>query len=500
VETSLTWVAAAIGAIGIIAGFALARTRERTENDRSACIIGLLTVVAAVLVFLLTRPIELPFSPGQRLGYGVLIGGILGALAGVGSVRLSPAERWRRATGSAALGSLAVFGTALILLLFGDYPQPALAGFMIGAVVAGVLFRLGLPSSSANVEFWTVTAVTLAATVTLAVFRYDTAPNRFWWRAPLMILCAVIIGQFASVASARDERKFGVPALITSAVTLLLAAVFAWRMFPDWALLKVVLDGIVTFALVAWLTATAPYSTKAAAVSAAAVLALCTLAFRFFGGFGIGIAILAGWAVVLPSLSAIRPADEEQSPNPTRALVFATFIGLGALMFRLFLENYSKELRGLDLRSHYTFISLALGAMFPFVLLSFFPILPNKGPALRSVSAAVAGLFCAAAPLALVMIWGMKPALAFVMGSIVSEIFVLFLYLGAISMKDTALHESAVLALTAQVSAVVLSGLVLPLIETPRVTRIIVLCIAVFVGLIWSAFSSRLTRTTVREG
>lgn len=497
-ETSLTWVAAAIGAIGSITGLALGRQRGRAGNTGGTATVGILTIAATILVFFLTRPIELPFSPGQRLGWGVIIGGLLGALAGMASTSPSRTAPWKRAVSSAAFGSLAILGTAAILLLFGDYPQPALAGFTIGAIIAGVLFRLALPSSSVNMEFWTVTATALAATITLAVYRYDTAPNRFWWRAPLMIMCAVIIGQFTSAAFARGERRFTLPTAITSVITVLLAAVFACRMFPDWALLKVVLDGIVTFALLALLVSAAPYSIKTAAISAVLVLALCTLGFRFFGGFGIGIAILAGWAIISPSL--LTRYEDDATPNPAHAAVYAAFIGVGAILFRLFLENYSSELRGLDLRSHYTFVSLALGAMFPFVLLSFFPILPNRGPVLRGIAAGMAGLFSAAAPLALVMIWGMKPCLAFVMGSIMAEVFVLLVYLGAITLKDAPLFESAVLALAAQVSAVTLSGLILPLVEITRSTRIIVLCVAVLVGLIWAAVSSRLTARTVREG
>ncbi|MDO8587236.1 MAG: hypothetical protein Q7T82_09370 [Armatimonadota bacterium] len=499
-ETSLGWIALAVGALGAALAFVLAGYEKQADERRDGLIIALFTIVGAVIVFLLTRPVEEPFSPGQRLGWGALIGGLLGALAGLGSTRLITNTPWKSAIASVASCSLALLGTTVTLLIFKDYPQPALAGFVIGAVIAGALFRSALPAST-DIEVWTLTTVALAATVTLGVFHYDNSPERFWWRAPLMTLAVVIIAQFAAASTAREGRKVAIPATLASVITLGLMAVMSWRLFPDWSVFMVALAGVITFALVGWLASTAASSIRASAVAAVAVVALSAFAFRQLGGFGVGIALLAGWAVVLPAAAASRSAGSKDEPsNPSRALVYAMFIGVGVLLLRLFLETYSPGLAGLDLRSHYTFVTLAIGVIFPFLLVSFFPILPDHGTAGRGVGAASAGLFAAAAPLVIALVWGMKPALGFVIGTVAAEVFVLFLCLGAISSNERRFMESATLALTAQVSAVLLSGLVLPLSEGTRFTRILVLAIALALAAIWAAISALLAHRPVREG
>ena len=500
-DTSLNWIAVGIGAaaalLGVVAGRRRDAPRQRAGGD---WIVATAALITAIVVYLLTRPENPPFAMGQRLGYGALIGGLCGGLAGLWSSRAAGASLWGSGIAMAGLSSLSLIGASLTLVIFPGYPQPALAGFMIGAVIASVLFRLTIPAAKAT-EAWCLSSVILASAILLAVFRYDATAERFWWRAPLLIFASVIAAQILAATTAREGKSFALPAIVASAITLALTAVFAWRLFPDWYLLWAAATGIVTFGVVAWLAAVVPHSARSAAAVALATVAFATLAFRLLAGFGIAIGLLAGWSVLLPALAARLRAqpDEEPGTEPAQILTYAAFIGAGVLLFRLFLENYSKDIGALDLRMHNTLLALALGAVFPFVLTSFFPIPARRGVGWRLSGAGVAGILSAALPLLVLIIWGFKPTLGFLAGCIAAEVFILFACTSAVRMIEQGYLESALLVLTAQVSAVLLSGLLAPLIETTRATKAIILAAVVVVGLILAVVFGLIARVAPRE-
>ena len=500
-ETTLGWIAVVIGAVGAVLAAAIGRGREAEERPAGGVwLVAAATVLGTIVLFLLTRPSAPPFSMGGRLGYGILIGGLLGAVAGLWSLRLGGRTPFASGIAAAGLPALALFGVGLTLLIFGGYPGPALGGFIIGAVMAAALFRLG-PTAARGMETWALSAVALGATVTLAIFKYDATFHRFWWRAPLVVFALVIVAHFASARFARSDRKYAIPALLASIITLILIAVFAWKVFPNWPLLWVAIMGIVTFALVAWTGASGSGSTWPPAVATLAVVALAAVGFRTLGGFGVGIGLLAAWAILLPALASARAegASEEQTDSAS-VVTYAMFIGIGVLMFRLFLENYAGELRGLDLRVHYTFVAIAVGAVFPFVLMSLFPISPNRGALCRTVGAGASGLFAAATPLVIVALWGFKPELGFLVGTFAAEAFILFIIAGAVRVRESRYGESALLVLAAQVAAVQLSGFFGAFAQAPRTSKVIALAVVVVLGLIWAGISARLTRGSVREG
>lgn len=495
-EITLSWIAGVIGVLGAAFGLAVGLKGERGNETRAVGVVSLFAVAATVIIFLLTRPIDAPFSAGQRLGYGVLIGGLLGAIAGLLSSRVPMPSSWNWGLKMIGLQSLALIGVAAVLIIFPGYPQPALFGIAIGAVVAAIIFRLAV-SPLPEMDIWALTSVTLASATILAALRFDQASDRFWWRTPAMIFAAAIVGQLAAASTGTRGRFIFDRAGISSPITLALTAVFAWKLFPDWSLLWVAITGAITFILITWLAARSPESTRAASVGAVVVVALTAVAFRFLGGFGVGIALLAAWPVIIGSIASRR---EDGTDETVQSVIYATFIGVGVLMFRLFLENYADSLRGTDLRAHYTMISLVMGAVFPFVLISFFPILPNRGPILRSIGAGAAGLFSALAPLTIVMLWGMKATLGFVVGSIAAEVVVLLLYMGAIVEAKREYLTAALLVLTAQLSAVVFSDFVMPLSDASRLTRIFILAAALVVGLIWSGISAVFSPRPQLEG
>ncbi|MEW6574530.1 MAG: hypothetical protein AB1374_12965 [Bacillota bacterium] len=501
------WIAVGIGAAGAAAGIVAGGGRPPVAREEPGVWKVAVTVaVATVFLFALTW-IKSPYSPGVNTGYGILIGGLLGAVAGMAAARARGKTPWGAALAAAALASLALLGGGLILLLFGAESSPVLGGFLAGAVLAAVLFRLALPAA-AGVELWALTAATVGATLMLATFRFDAATDFLWWRAPLMVLSAAVVAQAVGATAAREGKGFALPALIASCITLGLVALFAWRVFPDWDLLWVAAAGAGTFALAAWLSSARTVTPQAAAVTALIVVAYAAVGFRLLGGFGVGVGLLTAWPLLMSLTAPLLRAGPEpgEGAGATRALSCAVFVGCGVLLYRLFLELYAGELPGLDLYPHYTFVALVFGAVFPVVLQSLFP---SPAPALRpSTQDPSAGrltggvllwVLAVSTPLVLLIIWGFKAALGFFAGSVAAEVFILFCNTGALQARGTGCLEAALLTLAAQISAVQFSGLFKELTHTPRLTKAVVLAAAVAAGLILVKVWSVLNRSAVKE-
>jgi hypothetical protein len=500
-EAILGWIATGIGAAGIAAGAIVARWRKIDEpGKRGGWNVALFATIVVAALFLLTRPTEPPFSIGQRLGYGLLLGGLLGIAAGMLTVRLARSADWRTGVALAGFPSMALFGVGVVLLLFGDYPQPVLGGFAVGALTAAIIFRLST-SAAHGVEVWALLAAGLSAGAMISVFRFGATADRFWWRAPLMVMGAAVIGCIAGAAASREDKDWALPGAVASIIVLGLTAVFAWRVFPDWSLLWVAAAGVITFALVAWLTAHQPVTTWAAAFVVLAVLAFTSAAFGLLGGFGIAIGVIASLAVVLPAFASIWREEETTAEElkPAHVLIYAAFISLGVLYLRLFLENYAAEVRGVDLRAHYTLIALILGSLFPFLLSSLLPHPVAGGAGLRIMGAAAVGLFAAVTPLLVLVLWGFRATVGFLMGTIAAEAFVMFTILGLAKIREQISTQTLLLILAAQVAAVQFSGVLAPVAQAPRLTRLTVLAAVVAVGIIWALVSSLLAHRRVRE-
>ncbi|MEW6192224.1 MAG: hypothetical protein AB1507_02540 [Bacillota bacterium] len=496
------WIAVGIGAAGAAAGIVAGGGRSPAAREEPGVWkIAVTVAVATVFLFALTW-IKSPYLPGVNTGYGILIGGLLGAVAGITAARVSGKTPWGAVLAAAAPPSLALLGGGLILLLFGAESLPVLGGFLAGALLAAVLFRLALPGA-AGMDLWALTAATVGATLMLSAFRFDAATDFLWWRAPLMVLAAAVVAQATGAAAAREGKGFGLPALIASCITLGLVAVFAWRVFPDWALLQVAVAGAGTFTLAAWLAAGRTVSTQAAAIAALLVVAYAAAGFRLLGGFGVGIGLLAAWPLLMSLTAPLLRAGPEpgEGAGATRALSCAFFVGCGVLLYRLFLELYAGELPGLDLYPHYTFVALVFGAVFPVVLLSLFP---SPAPALRPLAGRLTGgvllwVLAVSTPLVLLIIWGFKAALGFLAGSVAAGAFVLFAGTGSLGAISPRFIEPALLTLAAQVSAVQFSGLFKELAQGPRLTKVVVLAAAVAAGLVLVKVWSVLNRSAVKE-
>lgn len=497
-ETVLGWIGVIVGAAGAATGVLAEGSRAREDGERVSLTAPVIaSFIGVLVVFFLTRPVTPPFSIGQQLGYGALIGGVLGILASFFLVRSRIEDAPLGGLWAVIAPSIALFGAALVLLVFRGDPNWALGGFAIGATIPAVIFRLAVADSDA-VDLWVLSSLILGATVLLAQIKYDTITGRIWWLAPIMVLVAAVVSHLIGTAFARRERSDAIPALIAAVITLGLTAVFAWKVFPDWGLFQVAAAGVITFALIGWLAQFQSDSSAAPAAIVLLVVALSVAAWRTMAGFGIGIALLAAWSTLLPA--SARSRDGSEQPRSSGVLTRAMFIGLGLLLLRLFMENYADQLRGMDLHTHYTLMALAIGAVFPFLLTSFFALADNRKPTLRVLGAGIAGLFAASIPLVIILVWGFKPLLGFLIGTIAAMFFLLLSRAEAADGKFRDRLDLAVLSTTAQVSAVFLAGVVAPLSEETRGVRIIWLAGVLVAALIWAGVSALIARRTAGEG
>lgn len=493
-ESLIKWVVLGIGLAGIIPLAVMARSggeprRPASELGRSGEFAALYVVLGTVVLFLLTIPSEPPvFAPGMRMGYGILIGGLLGALAGVLSARAYSGTPWSRSITACGVTCTAILGVGLILTLFSSYPQPALGGFLIGGVLSAVIFKL-VNRESSIIAVWALSSIILGAATLISTFRFNTIDTRFWWFAPSLLLSAAVLSTVIFSIFAKEDRYFSLHTGLSALVTLALTAVFAWKIFPQWELLWTAIIGIVTFALVAWLGKLSSVSLRGSAMSAILIVAFSACAFKLLAGFGIGIGILAAWAILLPIVSA-KPFEESQA-RIVQTLIYGLYIGAGLLLLRLFLETYEPFLRGPDLRAYYTFVALAFGAMLPFVFASF---VPATRPPLRFTAGAVMLVFLAAAlPAVIVVVWGLKAGMGFLIGTLISQLIILLLGGDIAGITQAAYMNTAIIAVAAQVAAIQFSGLAATFNEGPRMVKILVIVGAAVLGLICVAVAS--TRT-----
>jgi len=506
-DVGLGWLGVGVGAAGSAATYALASASVERDAESGAgggawLAAGLTVVLTLVFwgVSLCTAP---PFSPGQTLGWGFLIGGILGAIMVLAMPRFDALG----CVGSTRAGYLlgccasfwALFGASLTYSIFHGYPQEALVGFAIGAVMAAVLARaVGAGSQIPPHQFadlWMLFAVLIAAGTVLSVLHFNSNIERAWWPLPILLATTVCIAAYigAEIGSAgrlseRPGASFVLSALVASMLLLALGAIYAWRIADDWQFFAVVAAGVAVAAVITWLAASVGSTddptrgVEASAASAVLVIALAVVAFRLWGGLGIALGLIGGWSVILPaaglcvSVTSLPPtAGSEAIP---RALRTAITFGLTIVLFRVFMEYYRTDLGTTDLRIHYTFVGALLGFVVPVVFTAWVLRLGSKLWSLALVS-----LLAAASPLVLFVLWEIKAAMGYMLGLALAAAGAL---MGVPSRKAAgdARDYTAPLVIGAQLVAI---QFITPMmtIEDTRTTRVWVLAAVVLLGVIW---------------
>ena len=388
-DTGLGWLGAVVGLAGCIATFFLSGSPPGGNGGvrRTAGLTFILTIV----FWAIAMQRGAPFSTGQTLGWGFLIGGLTGTAAILLSSRLGSAEGPRPMAVHSIL-FLALFGASLTYLIFNGYPQPAMIGFAIGSVMAGILAYYSIEESADLIQSWALFGVALSAGVVLAVEHFNQLENRYFWPLPILLGTIILIASFTAVELSQIGRLRRASALISAIGAPILVIILCWRLTGlfDWQLLAVAAVGIAIAGLVRWLD-----SQKAnPAVSALLVIAFLVAAFKLWAGLGIALGLLAMWSVV--------------SENKKSMQVIS--LGLAFLLVKLFTEKYSSALRATDLQVHYSLIGAALGIVIPFLLGS---SLKER----RSIAViALIGLAMAISPIVLYLVWETKAVFGYLFG------------------------------------------------------------------------------------
>lgn len=509
-NVGLGWLGVSVGAVGCVTAYlmACANATSSAEPDssrdrRTALLCAAATLLLTLILWAVAMQTRVPFSPGQGLAFGLLIGGVAGAVAIVLSLLLGAVAISARAVRMGTLSSLflGLCAVSLAYSLFASNPWEPLIGFSIGAAMAAILHTYmghvtGGPGT--RTEAWAVFSITIAAAILLSMRHFDATHLRMWWALPVLVGTTVLIADYiaielASLGSIRDDagRSYLVSVLIGAAIVTGLTALYSWKLFDSWELLYTTLAGLGIGAIVAWLFAGLKRddgpagALEAGAAGVVLLVAFAVVTFKLWAGLGIATGLIAAWAVAVPALTFTRVEDERPKLFSDAAL-WPLAVGLAIVVFRLFLQEYRPGLRGSELEVHYTFIGAMLGAILPFVFLAGLARLREA----RAGGAAIAGvgmmgLISAASPLILALLWGDRSALGFEFGMIAAMAFML---LARLAYGD-AKYSIALLVIGAQLIAVQFTGLITR-VEATRSMRISVLVAAVVLCLIWFGLSA----------
>ena len=427
------------------------------------------TVVA---LFLLSLPTGKPFSPGLTLGWGILIGGLVGLYA------------WFEASGSFAgeaasartvgLLSAAALGPAATLLILRGYPNEALMGCAGGAVLVAAIGWVivrpredGIAAEAApttarseergvrsesnghgvaaeaaptgiaptraakGLEVFALATAAVCAGCVLAIHHFPRAhPGHVaggYWALPALAMAAAAL-TVAIVSGARPGGRWGplLRALAPGAVVVVLVGALGSKLLPklDWDL---PLYGLVAFGFIVATLAHGEEAEGARPVGltfAAVLLVLATVAvaFRRLHGYGECLALLAGLPVAAVTyLGGGRARDSVTGPVAMGAASILLLLTLS----RLFVER-AQTSWALDFQQHYDCFAVVLGIGACFALMAFAArgvqqARAGRSPAAQIPRAIFLGLTVGLVPLALAALWGAKAVNAFLIGLVFAQ-------------------------------------------------------------------------------
>jgi hypothetical protein len=473
-QTILAAIAAAASALGL--AFAnlgpQAAPRLSRWQSLSSSRLTPLVVIAAVstaALFLLTLPAAPPFSHGLTLGWGFLIGALLGLYAvfeAAGSL-----EGGACAARSVGLLSAACLGPSIILLVFRAYPNEALTGCALGSLLVAALWggvartlfaaapteKREALSCYRGVEVFALATVAVAAGARLAIDHFPrpdpaAAAGGYWALPALLVVGGALALAVLSGGWQRQTRRSTALAygLAAAGVAVVIAAVLQVKLLPELAW-ELPLFGLLSFGLVLWgllqgeRAAVDEREFRPAALTFGAVLlslAVATVAFKRLHGYGEALILLSALPIValayLGSQRSRDPSSPSGSPRAeSRGESITESVGLGALglilllaLYRVFLETAGRA-PALDFQQHYDYLGVILGSGACFGLIAFtaqgLSAARSRIEAGRSALWFLAartillGVFLAAVPLALGAVWGAKALGAFLAGLVVAQ-------------------------------------------------------------------------------
>ena len=423
----LSGIALGVGLLGVLLSLlvpTLAAPAGRAE-ERVRIGPGLVVGLTLVIVlFLVTLPKTPPFSPGQRLGWGYLVGGLAALLVAVVCRGIPEADREYWPYPSISGLSMALAAVALTLLSFRSDPGDALLGCALGfTVVAGVFRLLYAPARAGHVPralgAGAALAATLAAACTLGVYHFGRS-SEGGWAFPLALaafwLLGALVAYYAAVRKAMARYPVGLLAMsgaISAVLTVGLGALLGAELAPVSKLVLLLASGVVTGALIVWLAIAAQeraadgaLAVRASGLAVLLALFLLVLGYKVLGGFGVAIALLAGWGLVAAALG--------MGGMVARLPVQAMLIGANLLLLQLFLERSGASMGEVQMSLHYTLVGVMLGALLPAV---FSALVVRPG----LVSILLPGALGALSPLVVLTFWGPDSVLGLMVGLVAAQ-------------------------------------------------------------------------------
>lgn len=515
---NVSYVVVALGVVAL--GFALLQLRSGGTAELKPYLLA-----AAALLFggaLLTLFTGKPWSPGQTLAPGFVLGGfaVLAAAAAPARLALAGAEEERHRYFWAALQvSAATLGLGVLLVVTPQQITDAMGGFALGAITAGLVVTggalLGLSGDNEDTawgaENATLVAVTLAVATYLAALHRGPSGLREWTPLPGLLAAVLAVGLNVRAIFAREGGAGWLFTLLGVYLPLgLIAWVSAYHLHGTPSFLLAVAAGVGVGSLAALLEPPPvaeplpgpafarrwPLRMDVGLVAALVTLGAALLAFRTLHGYGVALAAL-GIAVVLTSLP-VRHADIARE----RPLIRGTLVLLLLLaIYRIFKDRYGDGI-STDPDSHYYYVAMILGAALPALLGGSVSqwmrdvwsgdssVAGQSGTRSRALSVilriGLAGLGALTAPLLVWILLSDVAQGAFLVGLAVGTAFLLSGHLSGWSQGTGAPERclARLLALGMALSAMQFTHLLEPLADLTRTQRIEILAAVAAVALV----------------
>ncbi len=485
--------------------------------------------------FVAALPTRAPFAPGLTLGWGFLLGGVVGVYAAFEIARSWRGGAWlARAIG---LIGAATAGPAVILLIFGPHPEHALMGFALAAVLLALLWRLCLSPASARDEaadaavvqargadLFALVAVATAVALRLGVEHFGAAVSGTGGALrALPVLVASIAGPAAlipsSLATVGGRRATGtrvlVLGLMAAAVPVLTVVILSWKVLDRWSPALVVLAGAAGLGLAAWLACCADSRGRfeerrpaAEAFGMALVaLALAAVAFKLLHGYGEALALVAG---IAPAMLVAAAAVADRRGMVTPLLTGGLTVVLLLATYRLLLER-APAFRPLQLQQHYDYFALALGALACFALLAWTVAARRVADAAADETEALGRLIGRApgpllavvlVPMALLVVWGEGAVGGLLVGLVVAELAWMMMAAWSTAEDRTVMLAAAPHAafVAAALVAVQLSPRVSELVDLTRAWQAAIVVAVALAAAVWVVVTTILASRRTHPG
>lgn len=326
-----------------------------------------------IIIVLCTIPYTPPFSQGMHIGWGFLIGGILGIVAIFEAAGNITGTGWIRRT--VAMISIAILGTAPVIYIFRGDPTDMLIGIAIAAVLISIIgmmsFRMIGKDNTENIAGvnWLtlfIMAISIAAIGSRLAILYPFTGNTTllhapYWLLPQIILSVAILVFSLLVRKSQENFKLGTFILvsITSVVLISLALfVISKYQLPEVNFLPATIGGIafILIGLMLYIYKDAeniPLSLLI--ISGFFIITISTISLRYMGGLGQMIAAATALSVI--ALPALANRNNRFLSEISFSLVsLLLFMGLERY---LYYQAHGKML--LDFQNQYNQIAIIIG-------------------------------------------------------------------------------------------------------------------------------------------